>query len=65
VRASINRELAYLRRGFKLMRKARDISAVPAVIELLQGENVRKGFIAPADFGAMVENIPDADIRAW
>ena len=30
------------------MLKARDISAIPAVIELLQGENVRKGFISPA-----------------
>ena len=62
-RASINRELAYLRRGFKLMLKARDISAIPAVIELLQGENVRKGFIAPADFAALLENIPDTDVR--
>ena len=62
-RASVNRELAYLRRGFKLMLKAGDISAIPAVIELLQGENVRKGFIAPAEFGALTEEIPDADAR--
>jgi integrase len=62
-RASINRELAYLRRGFKLMLKARDISAIPAVIELLQGENVRKGFIAPGDFAALLEKIPDTDVR--
>ena len=62
-RASINRELAYLRRGFKLMLKARDISAIPAVIELLQGENVRKGFIAPGDFSALLEKIPDTDVR--
>jgi hypothetical protein len=62
-RASINRELAYLRRGFKLMLKARDISAIPAVIELLQGENVRKGFIGSGDFAAMLEKIPDADVR--
>ena len=62
-RASVNRELAYLRHGFKLMLKAGDISAIPAVVELLQGENVRKGFIAPADFTAMAEKIPDQDAR--
>ena len=61
-RASVNRELAYLRRGFKLMLKAGDISAIPAVIELLQGENVRKGFLAPAEF-ATLQKIPDADAR--
>ena len=62
-RASVNRELAYLRHGFKLMLKAGDISAVPAVVELLQGENVRKGFLAPADFTALSEKIPDSDVR--
>jgi integrase len=62
-RASVNRELAYLRHGFKLMLKAGDISAIPAVIELLQGENVRKGFIAPGDFAALLEHIPDLDVR--
>jgi hypothetical protein len=48
-RASVYRELAYLRHSFRLMLKAGDISAFP-VIELLRGENVRKGFIAPAEF---------------
>ncbi|HEY2922034.1 MAG TPA: site-specific integrase, partial [Candidatus Binatia bacterium] len=62
-RASVNRELAYLRHGFKLMLKAGDISAIPAVVELLQGENVRKGFLAPAEFVALSEKIPDADAR--
>ena len=45
------------------MLKARDISAIPAVIELLQGENVRKGFIGSGDFAALLENIPDTDVR--
>jgi cystathionine beta-lyase/cystathionine gamma-synthase len=45
-RAFINRELAFLRHGFKLMLKAGEISAIPTVIELLQRENVRKGFLA-------------------
>jgi integrase len=62
-RASVNRELAYLRHGFKLMVKAGDISAMPAVVELLHGENVRKGFIAPAEFAALLEKVADADAR--
>ena len=62
-RSTVNRELAYLRHGFKLMHKAGDISAIPAVIELLQGENVRKGFIAPAEFASLAEKIPDSDAR--
>jgi integrase len=62
-RASVNRELAYLRHGFKLMLKAGDISAIPAVVELLQGENVRKGFLAPAEFAALAEKIPSTDVR--
>jgi integrase len=62
-RATVNRELAYLRHGFKLMLKGGEISAIPAVIELLQGENVRKGFVAPGDFTALLENIPDPDAR--
>lgn len=45
------------------MLKAGDISAIPPAIELLQGENVRKGFIAPGDFAALLEEIPDADAR--
>jgi integrase len=57
--ASINRELAYLRHGFKLMLKAGEISAIPAVIELIQGENIRKGFLAPAEFVSLSEKIPD------
>jgi integrase len=45
------------------MLKAGDISAIPAVVELLQGENVRKGFLAPAEFAALSEKIPDQDVR--
>ena len=52
-----------MRHGFKLMLKAGDISAIPAVIELLQGENVRKGFLAPAEFVSLSAKIPDADVR--
>lgn len=45
------------------MLKARDISTIPAVIELLQGENVLKGFIAPGEFDILAENIPDVEVR--
>jgi integrase len=62
-RASINRELAYLRHGFKLMLKAGDISAIPAVIELLQGENVREGFLHIPDFEAAAAQVQDDDTR--
>jgi integrase len=61
-RASVNRELAYLRHGFKLMVKAGDISAVPCVIELLQGENVREGFLNRPEFEAICERLrPDVN----
>jgi integrase len=45
------------------MLKAGEISAIPTVIELLQGENVRKGFLAPAEFVSLSEKIPDTDVR--
>lgn len=45
------------------MLKAGEISAIPAVIELLQGENVRKGFLAPLEFVSLSEKIPDTDVR--
>jgi integrase len=61
-RASVNRELAYLRHGFKLMAQAGMISTVP-VIKLFEGETVRKGFIGVADLGALLEKVPDTDAR--
>jgi integrase len=61
-RASVNRELAYLRRGFKLMFEAGMISTVP-VIKLFAGENVRKGFVNVADFNALLEKIGDQAAR--
>jgi integrase len=33
------------------------------VVELLQGENVRKGFLAPAEFVGLSKKIPDPDVR--
>lgn len=61
-RASVNRELAYLRHGFKLMAEAEMISTVP-VIKLMVEDNARKGFIAVAEFNALLEKIEDTDVR--
>ncbi|MDP2606100.1 MAG: site-specific integrase [Deltaproteobacteria bacterium] len=61
-RSTVNRELAYLRHGLRLMHEKGEISRMP-VIKLLGGENVRKGFIDVPTFGRILENIPDADVR--
>jgi len=53
-RATVNRDLAYLRHGFKLLFESGQISQVP-VIKLLEGENVREGFIDKADFDKLVD----------
>jgi len=55
-RATVNREMAYLRHGFKLLVKGKQISQVP-VITLLEGENIRQGFLSKSDFDKLVENI--------
>ncbi len=61
-RSTINRELAYLRRGFRLLMNARppQISSMPS-ITLLDGENVREGFIEKADFDNLLEQLLEAD----
>ena len=61
-RASVNRELAYLRRGFKLMLEAKMISTVP-VIKLYEENNARKGFVDIGGFNALLEKIPTTDAR--
>jgi integrase len=63
-RSTINRECAYLRRGFKLLFNARPrkISELP-VIRMLEGENIREGFLNVADFEAALVKIKDEDTR--
>src|SRR5262249_46740868 len=61
-RASVNYELACLRRGFKLMFEAGMISTVP-VIKLYAVDNVRQGFIDVADFNALLEKVDGSDAR--
>ncbi len=55
-RATVNREMGYLKRGFKLLVEGRQISQAP-VIKLLEGENIRQGFLSKADFDKLVENL--------
>jgi len=61
-RASVNREVAYLRHGFRLMFQQQMISLVPP-ITLLGGENVREGFLNIPDFEAAAAEIENEDTR--
>jgi integrase len=61
-RSTINRESAYLRRGYRLLHEAKKISEVP-VIKLLEGENVREGFINSPEFHAALAEIKNDDVR--
>ncbi len=63
-RATVNRECAYLRRGFKLLYEAKPprLSELP-IIKMLEGENVREGFINVADFEAAAALIKNEDTR--
>jgi integrase len=56
--ATVNRELAALRRAFALAVKQRRISAAPG-IEMLAENNARQGFAEPADFEAVVNHLPE------
>jgi integrase len=59
-RATVNRELAALRRAFKLAVKRDVLSAgtVPTV-ELLAEDNARQGFVGRQQFEAIVAGLPD------
>ena len=52
--ATVNRELACLRRGFRLARRAGRISEVPP-FSLLQEDNVRQGFFEEPEYRAIAE----------
>jgi len=56
--ATVNRDLAILRRAFRLAVGQKRVSAAPTVT-LLEENNVRQGFVEPADFEAVVENLPE------
>jgi integrase len=55
--ATVNRELAALRRAYRLGMKHGRISHGPG-IELLAEHNAREGFLEPAMFAAVVEALP-------
>jgi integrase len=59
--ATINRELAALKRAFKLAAEARRVTLIP-VIKMLAENNAREGFIEQGQFLALREALP-ADLR--
>jgi len=56
--ATINRELAALKRAFKLARRAGKLSSIPE-IEMLAEYNARQGFLDYGAFLALQEALPD------
>lgn len=56
--ATINRELAALKRGFSLLAQADRLSKKP-YIPKLQEDNVRQGFFEREDFDALLAKLPD------
>ncbi len=56
--ATVNRELAAIKRAFRLGVKQKLIGAAPT-IEILAEHNARQGFFERAEFEAVVENLPD------
>lgn len=59
--ATINRELAALRRGFRLAVKAQRLEARP-LFSLLAENNARKGFLEPGQFAELARRLP-GDLR--
>ena len=56
--ATINRELAALRRAFRLAARAGKVALRPEV-SMLRENNRRKGFFEPNQYSALVQNVPD------
>jgi integrase len=56
--ATINRELAALKRMLRLGHRARKVGRIPHV-QLLEERNRRKGFFEPAQFQAILEHLPE------
>lgn len=56
--ATVNRELAALRKAFNLVVRQKRICAAPA-ISLLAENNARQGFLEPADFEIIVQSLPE------
>jgi integrase len=56
--ATVNRELAALRRAFALAVEHERLSAAPR-IRLLSERNVRQGFVSPAEFEKILDALPE------
>jgi integrase len=56
--ATVNYELAVLRRAFRLGGRAGKVAARPE-IQMLHVENVRKGFFEPEQYRAVVKHLPE------
>jgi hypothetical protein len=56
--ATINRELAALKRAFRLARKDRKVAEVPE-ISLLQEDNARAGFFEDGQFRGVLRHLPE------
>ena len=56
--ATVNRELAALRRAFRIAVRQKQLSTMPTVT-LLAEHNARQGFVEPATFEAIVVNLPE------
>ena len=56
--ATINRELAALRKAFRLAVRQKRIGVAPA-ITMLSENNARQGFLEPADFESIVKNLSE------
>lgn len=56
--ATVNVELARLRRMLRLAHDAGRLDRVPKVL-CLPGANVRRGFLEPGDFEAILEHVPE------
>lgn len=56
--ATVNRELAALRRAFRLAKQAGKVEVIP-YIPLLREDNARKGFFEAGDFRTMLAHLPD------
>ena len=60
--ATVNRELAALKRAFRLAARAQRVVRIP-YITMLKENNARRGFFEPAEFQAVVEHLHE-DLRA-
>jgi integrase len=57
--ATINRELAALRRAFKLAVAKKLLPTMPAITQLSEADNVREGFVDPPEFTRLLAKLTE------